>query len=91
MTKLLALKLDLVFEELVLRTHRDVLAYGHAEAPRHETSDAGQDDGMGVTGRRTGDAHDQAHVGHEAVGRSKHGLAQDALAARLVGICRGCE
>ena len=91
MTKLLALKLDLIVEEFMLRTHGNVLAHGHAEAPRHETRDAGQDDGMGVTGRRTGDAHDQAHVGHEAVGCAKHGRAQDARTARLVGTLRGRE
>jgi hypothetical protein len=63
MTELLALKFDLVVEELVLGTHGNVFAHGHAEAPRHETSDAGKDHGMGVTGRCTGDAQSWGLVG----------------------------
>src|SRR5450759_3481233 len=83
-TKLVALELDLVIEELVLRTDRDILADGHAEAARQKTRDAGEDDGMRVVRRRAGDAHDQAHVGDETVGGAEHGRAQDARAARLV-------
>ena len=69
----------------MLRTDRDILADGHAEAARQQTRDAGEDDGMRVMGRRAGDAHDQAHVGDETVGGAEHGRAQDARAARLVG------
>ena len=89
LTKLVALELDLVIEELVLRTDRDVFADGHAEATCHETRDAGQYDSAGVPGRRTRDAHDQTHVGHEAVGCAKHGRAQHAGTAGLVGTRRG--
>jgi hypothetical protein len=86
LTKLVALELDLVIEELVLRTDRDILADGHAEATRKQTRDAREDDGVRVMGRRAGDAHDQAHVDDETVGGAKHGRAQHARAARLVGL-----
>jgi hypothetical protein len=46
LAKLVALELDLVLEQLVLRADGDVLADGHAEAARQQTRDAREDDGM---------------------------------------------
>ena len=88
------LERDLALEQLALALHRDVLAGGHAERPREQAGDPGQQDEARVARRGAGHAHDQREVAHEAVADPEdHGPqrprtatgAMPALAARDLG------
>ena len=62
----LALDVDLVLEELLLRAHRDVLAARHREPTGDEPGESGQSNDV-VTGIGPGETEDQRGVGDQTV------------------------
>ncbi len=82
--ELVALQLDLVVEQLALRSDGDVLTDRHREAARQQTGHAGDDDRMGILARRSGHPHDQREVAHEPVRRAENDGPDDARTAGLV-------
>ena len=82
--QLALLQLALRVEQLVLRTHRDVLADRHREGAREQAGDARDDDGLVVRGG-AGHAHHERQVGDQAVAAAEDGRAQEAGRTGLVG------
>src|SRR2546427_8786074 len=75
---------DLALEQLALAAHRDVLAGGHAEGPREETGDPGEEHEPRLTRRRAGHAHDEREVAHEAVADAEDDRPERAGLARAM-------
>ncbi len=66
-----ALDGQLTFEELLLGTHRDVLAGGHGERPADQHCETGQADHP-LCRMRTSHAEDERHIGHEPIAYTEH-------------------